>query len=304
MRRSGFISPPQSVAGLRGIGGGEQAPARVAALGAADRLQPHRANGVHGGRPTLSDFLSKRNEVRTHTSDMEGKRVSWVELYLDLDLRAGGRPARAPDRRGAGDAHRVDRARAVHDDLVDLDRLRRALQPPRRRQAAPAPAVPRRERARGRGGGRDRAGVDRRQHGLRAQPRGRPAGAGRGATATAAAGTSCCASGSRAPTWSRRVLFVVSIAVPEPLRYVLWAIAHRASSRARCCARTARRRAGRAASATSRRSKPADPAEALDAHHFAERFGLFLIILLGEVVVEAGQASVDGHVATPAAGRR
>src|SRR5262249_5666289 len=36
----------------------------------------------------------------------------------------------------------------------------------------------------------------------------------------------------------------------------------------------------------------------LDPHHFAERFGLFLIILLGEVVVEAGQASVDGHVAT------
>jgi hypothetical protein len=26
--------------------------------------------------------------------------------------------------------------------------------------------------------------------------------------------------------------------------------------------------------------KPSDPAEALDAHHFAERFGLFLIILL------------------------
>src|SRR5215212_684032 len=48
------------VAGLRGIGGGEQAPARVAALGAADRLQPHRANRVHGGRRTLSDFLSKR----------------------------------------------------------------------------------------------------------------------------------------------------------------------------------------------------------------------------------------------------
>jgi low temperature requirement A protein (LtrA) len=36
---------------------------------------------------------------------------------------------------------------------------------------------------------------------------------------------------------------------------------------------------------------PADPSEALDAHHFAERFGLFLIILLGEVVVEAGQAA-------------
>jgi hypothetical protein len=45
---------------------------------------------------------------------------------------------------------------------------------------------------------------------------------------------------------------------------------------------------------------PADPAAALDPHHFAERFGLFLIILLGEVVVEAGQASVDGDVATTA----
>jgi low temperature requirement protein LtrA len=43
---------------------------------------------------------------------------------------------------------------------------------------------------------------------------------------------------------------------------------------------------------------PTDPKEALDPHHFAERFGLFLIILLGEVVVEAGQASVNGHVAT------
>ena len=39
--------------------------------------------------------------------------------------------------------------------------------------------------------------------------------------------------------------------------------------------------------------KPADPDEAVDAHHFAERFGLFVIILLGEVVVEAGQASID-----------
>jgi hypothetical protein len=30
---------------------------------------------------------------------------------------------------------------------------------------------------------------------------------------------------------------------------------------------------------------PENPDEALDPHHFAERFGLFLIILLGEVVV-------------------
>ena len=43
---------------------------------------------------------------------------------------------------------------------------------------------------------------------------------------------------------------------------------------------------------------PEDPREALDAHHFAERFGLFLIILLGEVVVEAGQTSAAAHVDT------
>ena len=43
---------------------------------------------------------------------------------------------------------------------------------------------------------------------------------------------------------------------------------------------------------------PADPAEALDAHHFAERFGLFLIILLGEVLVEAGQSGAAQHVDT------
>jgi low temperature requirement protein LtrA len=45
---------------------------------------------------------------------------------------------------------------------------------------------------------------------------------------------------------------------------------------------------------------PEDPADALEAHHFAERFGLFLIILLGEVVVEAGQAALEGATATTA----
>ena len=37
---------------------------------------------------------------------------------------------------------------------------------------------------------------------------------------------------------------------------------------------------------------PEDPREALDAHHFAERFGLFLIILLGEVVISTASADV------------
>ena len=86
---------------------------------------------------------------------------------------------------------------------------------------------------------------------------------------------------------------------PEPFRYALWAIAIAVESQAmlaedREAAREVRRSHDFEALA------PADPAEALDAHHFAERFGLFLIILLGEVVVEAGQASVDGHVATVA----
>jgi low temperature requirement protein LtrA len=92
-------------------------------------------------------------------------------------------------------------------------------------------------------------------------------------------------------------LFAVSIAAPEPFRYVLWAMAIGIESGAMLnedkeAARTARRERDFSA------LRPADPEEALDPHHFAERFGLFLIILLGEVVVEAGQASVDGHVAT------
>ena len=92
-------------------------------------------------------------------------------------------------------------------------------------------------------------------------------------------------------------LFAVSIWVPEPWRYVLWGIAILGESRPLL-------REDRAAAGRWRREHdiraltPADPGEALDPHHFAERFGAFVIILLGEVVVEAGQASVDGHVAT------
>jgi len=93
-------------------------------------------------------------------------------------------------------------------------------------------------------------------------------------------------------------LFAVSCVVPEPYRYLLWLVAIGAESGAllaedREAARRARREHDFSALAASE-----DPAGRLDPHHFAERFGLFLIILIGEVVVEAGQASVDGHVAT------
>jgi low temperature requirement protein LtrA len=89
-------------------------------------------------------------------------------------------------------------------------------------------------------------------------------------------------------------LFALSIVVPSPWRYVLWGLGIAAESGAmldedRAAGRRARRDRDLAA------LKPTDPADALDPHHFAERFGLFLIILLGEVVVEAGQAAVPGH---------
>jgi low temperature requirement protein LtrA len=93
------------------------------------------------------------------------------------------------------------------------------------------------------------------------------------------------------------LLFVVSIWVPEPFRYALWAIAIAVESRELLAEdREANRRLRREHDLAA--LAPTDPAEALDAHHFSERFGLFVIILLGEVVVQAGQASVDGHVAT------
>jgi len=95
-------------------------------------------------------------------------------------------------------------------------------------------------------------------------------------------------------------LFALSAATPEPLRYALWAVAIGVESSAMLAEdRTAARRVRRDHDLSALR--PEDASEALDAHHFAERFGLFLIILLGEVVVEAGQASANGH-ATDTAG--
>ena len=92
-------------------------------------------------------------------------------------------------------------------------------------------------------------------------------------------------------------LFTISIWVPEPWRYVLWAIAIGGESSALLHEdRTAARELVRPRDLHA--LQPIDADEALDPHHFAERFGLFVIILLGEVVVEAGQAAIDGHVAT------
>jgi low temperature requirement protein LtrA len=94
-------------------------------------------------------------------------------------------------------------------------------------------------------------------------------------------------------------LFAVSAAISGPVRYVLWTVGIVVESSAtldedRAAMHRVRRDGDLSALA------PRDPSDALEAHHFAERFGLFLIILLGEVVVEAGQAALDGATATTA----
>jgi low temperature requirement protein LtrA len=92
-------------------------------------------------------------------------------------------------------------------------------------------------------------------------------------------------------------LFALSPLLPGAGSYVLWAIGIGIESGAMLAEdRAAAHRVRRDGDLSA--LKPADPSEAVDAHHFAERFGLFLIIVLGEVVVEAGQASADGNIAT------
>jgi low temperature requirement protein LtrA len=92
-------------------------------------------------------------------------------------------------------------------------------------------------------------------------------------------------------------LFLISIWVPEPFRYALWVFGIVQESGSMLHDDRRRTRQARHERDFSL-FKPENPAEALDPHHFAERFGLFLIILLGEVVVEAGTVSVNGHVAS------
>src|SRR4051794_36506498 len=55
------------LAGPLRVGREEKAPARVATLGAANRLQTHAADGVHGHGATIANSRDKRNQVRTHT---------------------------------------------------------------------------------------------------------------------------------------------------------------------------------------------------------------------------------------------
>jgi len=152
--------------------------------------------------------------------------------------------------------------------VVDLGRLGRALQPPRRRHARAAAADPGRPRAGRRRRGGDRPRRHRRQHRLRAQPR-------------------CDADGPGRRDRGR------------PAGARMWAIGIGLESGAMLAEdRDAVRRVRR--DHDLKALLPADLAEALDPHHFAECFGLFLIILLGEVVAEAGQGSVAAARDVPA----
>ena len=187
------------------------------------------------------------------------------------------------------------------DAVVDVDRLRGALQPPRRgerrRGCCSSPAASPRAWRRSRSTGARRA-----QRGVRAQPGRDAPGAGRRARRDRR-GARRCGAGSRSRYAASAVLFAVSIWVPSRCA-TCSGRSRSASSRARCWPRTQGGSAGLGGNATGARCARRTRVEALDPHHFAERFGLFLIILLGEVVVEAGQGSAEATSTASAAGRR
>jgi len=92
-------------------------------------------------------------------------------------------------------------------------------------------------------------------------------------------------------------LFVGSIPIDGAARYVLWSVGVVVESRAlltenRAAARALREQRDLAVVARD------DARDALDPHHFAERFGLLLIILIGEVVIAAGETTAELHIGT------
>jgi low temperature requirement protein LtrA len=90
------------------------------------------------------------------------------------------------------------------------------------------------------------------------------------------------------------VLFVLVAAVHGPFRYVLWAYA---LAQEGAVVLLRKRRAARERLREDRIAEqlraPSDPARAVDAGHLAERFGLFMIILLGEIVITVGGSALD-----------
>jgi low temperature requirement protein LtrA len=101
------------------------------------------------------------------------------------------------------------------------------------------------------------------------------------------------------------VLFVVSVFLPQPWCYVVWAFALTQEGGFLLLSERRERiglwRRGHAGSGRRIRdtlqremfAPPRDPSQAVDSAHLAERFGLFMIILLGELVITVGTAALD-----------
>lgn len=99
------------------------------------------------------------------------------------------------------------------------------------------------------------------------------------------------------------VLFLLSAFAAPPWRYVLWGLAlaqeaglllREAQQRSR-----ARREAGRSESREEAMelafAEPGGSELQVNSHHLSERFGLFMIILLGEIVISLGTAAMELH---------
>lgn len=100
------------------------------------------------------------------------------------------------------------------------------------------------------------------------------------------------------------IIIVVSSLVPGPWWWLLWIAAILVESRYGFAAGPSRvfsagelKQMGKDWRSSLRLMKPTDPQYALNVPHLAERFGLFMIIVLGEVVVSAGQGALGngGH---------
>jgi low temperature requirement protein LtrA len=96
--------------------------------------------------------------------------------------------------------------------------------------------------------------------------------------------------------------FGLSAMLPAPWRYIVWGLALVQEAGFLLLGETRRRprRRDRDEALKSMMAPPRDPALLVDAAHLAERFGLFMIILLGEIVVSVGAAAilVEHHGAT------
>ncbi|WP_412543746.1 low temperature requirement protein A [Longispora sp. K20-0274] len=95
--------------------------------------------------------------------------------------------------------------------------------------------------------------------------------------------------------------FGVAAFLPSPWSYILCGVMIAVESRLSYTDTPPERRRVRHADAIDLDAlQPTAPEQAIDAHHFSERFGLFVIILLGEVVASAGLGALDGghgHIA-------